>query len=493
MSPEDRALPLLLASFAGPDLPDDWRPLLADGLGGVCLFGSNLAGRLDLAAALTAAIREAGTTPLVAVDEEGGDVTRLHVRDGSPVLGAAALGRADDLALTYRVGAAVATDLRAAGIDLDLGPVADINSCPDNPVIGTRSFGADADLVARHVTAWVEGLQAGGVAACVKHFPGHGDTTGDSHLTTPTLQASPELLRARELLPFRAAIEAGAGAVMTSHLMVPAVDDRRPATLSRDVLRLLRQELGFTGAVVTDALDMAGVSAGRGIPEAAVLALEAGCDLLCLGPDQTADQIVTVRDAIGAAVRGGRLSEERLVQAAERIEALRALAVRRAGGGPPATTGPAGLDPRLDARLDAHLDAHLDAQLEPDLIRAARRAIRVDGVVPDLAGARVISVDTDANIAVGPGPWGLAPDLLVPPGGALPAGPLVVQVRDADRRPDVATMLATLDRDSVVVEWGWARDRTGWSSRAARLCTWGHSRPGIAAVQQIIREAGWDR
>ncbi|MEQ6900158.1 glycoside hydrolase family 3 N-terminal domain-containing protein [Nocardioides sp. YIM 152588] len=298
------ALRVLLASFAGPALPEEWRDLLVDGLGGICLFGSNLTGSRAETAALVDAVRAARPDALVAVDEEGGDVTRLHTRTASPALGAAVLGAADDVDLTEATGRAVGVDLAAVGIDLDLGPVADVNSNPDNPVIGTRSFGATPDLAARHVAAWVRGLQSAGVAACVKHFPGHGDTAQDSHLTLPVLEASEETLAARELPPFAAAVAAGAASVMTSHLVVPALDPELPATLSAPILGRLR-ELGFDGAIVSDALDMAGASgedgSGRGIPEAAVLALVAGADLLCVGPDKEAALIRETRAAIVAA------------------------------------------------------------------------------------------------------------------------------------------------------------------------------------------------
>ncbi len=158
-------------------------------------------------------------------------------------------------------------------------------------MIGVRSFGADPALAARHVAAYTRGLQGAGAGAVAKHFPGHGDTATDSHRALPTITVDADLLAARELVPFRAAVAAGTLGVMTSHILLPAIDPELPATLSAPVLRLLRDDLGFTGAIVSDALDMAGASKGRGIPEAAVLALAAGVDLLCIGTDNTADQL----------------------------------------------------------------------------------------------------------------------------------------------------------------------------------------------------------
>jgi beta-N-acetylhexosaminidase len=468
MSIESLALGVLLPSFRGPALPPDWAGLLEDGLGGICLFGSNLTGSLADVRALTDAVRRARPDALVAVDEEGGDVTRLHARTGSPVLGAAQLGAIDDVELTAATGRAVAADLVAAGVDLDLGPVADVNSNPDNPVIGTRSFGSDPALVGRHVAAWIGGLQSAGVAACVKHFPGHGATAQDSHLTLPVLDVPANVVRARELPPFAAAVDAGVAAVMTSHISVPAIDPDLPATFSRPVLSVLREELGYDGAIVSDALDMAGASAGRGIPEAAVLALVAGVDLLCIGPDKDAPLVREIQRAIVDAVGSGRLPEGRLVEAVDRVDRVRGLrgldTPSPSGSGYSTTEG------------------------------AARDALVVEGELPDLTDARVVSIGTPANIAVGEGPWGLRPDVVVAPGEALPDGPVVVQVRDAHRYPDVGAMLAALPDGALVVEWGWPGPRTGWQDRRiARICTRGCSMPMVAAVEELLRKAGWER
>ena len=291
MTLDSLALRVLLPSFAGTTVPADVLRLLEEGLGGLCLFGSNTADGPDAVAAYTADVRSVSPGAVIAVDEEGGDVTRLHVPDGSPVLGPLALGAADDLALTRAVGRAIGLELAAVGITLDLGPVADVNSNADNPVIGTRSFGSSASEAAAHVAAWTVGLQSAGVAACAKHFPGHGDTAEDSHLALPVLNVDMSMLAARELVPFVAAIEAGTAAVMTSHVVVPALDPALPATLSAPILGLLRDRLGFRGVIVSDALDMAGASAARGIPEAAVLSIAAGADLLCIGADNSVEQV----------------------------------------------------------------------------------------------------------------------------------------------------------------------------------------------------------
>ena len=462
---ERLALRVQLPAFPGTTLAPEVADLLAAGLGGVCLFGSNTADGPEATARLTAAVHRAAPRAVVAIDEEGGDVTRLHARSGSPVLGPAALGAADDLDLTRDAGRMVGAELVAAGVDLDLAPVADVNSNPDNPVIGTRSFGAEPRRAGEHVVAWLLGLQETGVAACVKHFPGHGDTAQDSHLALPTVDAGADLLAERELVPFAAAVEAGVAAVMTSHLLVPALDPDLPATLSPRVLALLRDRLGFTGAIVTDALDMAGASRGRGIPEAAVLSLLAGADLLCLGADKDVALVREVQEAVVAAVRSGRLPEARLVEAAGRVEALHRT---------PAEPRPTSTDQRA----------------------GAERALTLEGVLPDLSGAAVVSVTGRANIAIGEAVWGLPADGRVDPGPApdLPDGhgPLVVQVRDAHRHADVGALLEMLEsaRSVVVVEWGWPGPYDGTS---ARICTRGSSLPAVAAVRDLLRSAGWDR
>jgi len=469
---ETLALQVLLASFEGVTLPSEWEALLHEGLGGICLFGSNVSDDLR---ALTDAIHAANPAAVVAADEEGGDVTRLHVREGSTVLGPAVLGAVDDLDLTRAVGGLVAADLVAAGIDLALAPVADVNSNPDNPVIGTRSFASDPETVAVHVAAWVSGLQAAGVAACAKHFPGHGDTGEDSHLALPVLDVPLETLRRRELVPFAAAVEAGVRTVMTSHIVVPALDPHLPGTLSAPVLGLLREELGFDGVIVSDALDMAGASGSRSIPEAAVLSLAAGADLLCIGPDKPAALVRDVQGEIVRAVEEGRLSLDRLEEAAARVAGLTSGEVAAPATG--SQDVPAG-------------------ELAVALVDAAGRALVVEGEFPDLAGARVVSVDTRANIAVGDVPWGLAPDLTVAPGDAtadVGTGAVIVQVRDAHRRPEVGEMLdrlAAAGATAVVVEWGWPGPRHG---SFARICTRGCSRPGVQAVTDLLRKAGWNR
>jgi beta-N-acetylhexosaminidase len=317
------ALTVLQPGFTGTTAPDWLLRRLGEGLASVGLFGRNIASP-DQLAALTAQLRVERDDVLVAIDEEGGDVTRLEVRTGSSFPGNHALGAVDDVALTEAVARELGRRLAACGVNLNWAPSADVNSNPANPVIGVRSFGADTDLVARHTAAYVTGLQAAGVAACTKHFPGHGDTAVDSHHALPRIDADLSVLQSRELVPFRAAIAAGSRAVMSAHILVPALDPDRPATLSRRILTgLLREELGYDGLIVTDGMEMQAIAATYGIERGSVLAIAAGADAICVGGGLADDDTVRrLRDALVSAVRAGELPEERLADAANRVRAL---------------------------------------------------------------------------------------------------------------------------------------------------------------------------
>jgi beta-N-acetylhexosaminidase len=315
-------LTTVLPGFAGTTLPPWLAARLRAGLGGVCLFAGNITSLAQLRA-LTEEIYAANPQAVVAVDEEGGEVTRLFARAGSPYPGNAVLGRIDDLEVTRTVAEQVGWQLRRVGCNVTFAPTVDVNSNADNPVIGTRSFGAVAEQVARHGAAWIAGLQATGIAATAKHFPGHGDTAQDSHVALPVIDRSLDELRRRELPPFVAAIEAGTRLIMTSHIMLPQLDGQNPATMSRSALTgLLREELGFGGVIVSDALDMAGAASAGGMPETAVRALQAGCDLLCLGTDNTDQEVAAIEEAIGTAIADGRLDSGRVEQAAGRVLGL---------------------------------------------------------------------------------------------------------------------------------------------------------------------------
>lgn len=318
---------VLWPGFFGTEAPAWLLDELEDGLAGVVYFAQNIGDGLP---ALSASIRAANPHALIGVDEEGGSVTRLEAAEGSTVPGAAQLGLLDDVAATERTGAELARRLAAVGANVALGPVADVNTDPRNPVIGVRAYGADSDLVTRHAVATIDGIQDGGVAACVKHFPGHGDTHTDSHHALPEISLGIEEYERVHVEPFRAAIEAGVDAIMTAHIVVPAWGEV-PATLNPRVLGILRDE-GFDGVIITDALDMAAIRETVGIGGGAALALAAGADLLCIGnptnpgdaalPDQDRRDFLAARDGIVAALRDGSLSRERVEEAAGRVAAL---------------------------------------------------------------------------------------------------------------------------------------------------------------------------
>ncbi|MEV1062532.1 glycoside hydrolase family 3 protein [Streptomyces sp. NPDC050263] len=456
------ALTVLQPGFPGTTAPDWLLRRLGEGLASVGLFGRNIASPEQLAA-LTAQLRAERGDVLVAIDEEGGDVTRLEVRTGSSFPGNHALGAVDDVSLTLEVAAELGRRLAECGVNLNWAPSADVNSNPANPVIGVRSFGPDPDLVARHTAAYVTGLQSAGVAACTKHFPGHGDTAVDSHHALPRIDADPAVLADRELTPFRAAIAAGSRAVMTAHILVPALDPARPATLSPRILTtLLREELGYDGLIVTDGMEMQAVAATYGIERGSVLAIAAGADAICVGGGLADDETVRrLRDALITAVRTGELPEQRLADAAERVRALARWAATEAKTGAAHTPEGAAHAGRADIGLVA-----------------ARRALRLTGgdVFTPLSEAPFVAAFTPvANFAVGDEtPWGVAAELLrllpgtetgsfagVDAGHAalVAAGErrIVVVVRDEHRHPWMATALDTVltaRPDTVVVEMG---------------------------------------
>lgn len=273
----------------------------------------------EVAARLNHLQRLARLPLLVASDLEGGSSFRLTGGTGFPTnMGVGASGSEAD---AYDMGRVIAEEGRRVGIHVTFSPVADVNNNPANPIINTRSFGGDPALVARLVAAQVRGTQDAGMVATAKHFPGHGDTGTDSHLALPVVDADWERLRTVELVPFKAAIDAGVGMVMSAHIALPRIDSgrTRPATLVPEILTgILRDSLGFTGMIVTDALDMAGVVKAYGPAEAAVRALLAGSDILL----QPTDPVIAVR-AVSQAVRDGRVSEARLDRSVLRVLELK--------------------------------------------------------------------------------------------------------------------------------------------------------------------------
>ena len=272
----------------------------------------------------TRTLQDVADYPLLfGVDQEGGPFTTYRVDDATVFPGNMALAATGEPELARQVGAAVGEELAYAGFNLNFAPVVDVNSNPDNPIIGVRSFGADPAAVARLGVAYLEGLDAAGVAGVAKHFPGHGDTDVDSHLGLPSVTGERTRLDTVELTPFRALIEADIPGVMTAHVVFPALEPSVPATLSSAALTdLLKDDLGFGGMVVTDFMDMQAITDNYGAGEAAVRSVVAGADLVLLGSDlQTQRQVVT---ALREAVSSGRLSEVRVRDAVAQTEAVAA-------------------------------------------------------------------------------------------------------------------------------------------------------------------------
>jgi beta-N-acetylhexosaminidase len=310
---------LLIAGFNGYELSPELRSIARDfGLGGVILFARNVADPEQVSEVAFNAFRlTSDVPPWVSIDQEGGRVARLKApfTEWPPM---ATLGRSGDLALAERFARALATELKAVGITLDYAPVLDVHTNPTNPVIGDRALSETASEVARLGAAIVRTLQSEGIAACGKHFPGHGDTSTDSHHELPLVEHPPERLRETEFRPFTAAIEAGVATIMTAHVLVPSLDDQRPATLSKRIVTdVLRHELRFDGVILSDDLEMKAVASEFPVPESAVMAIDAGCDgvLVCSGDHA---RQVEALEALIHAVENGTLPLKRVDDALTR-------------------------------------------------------------------------------------------------------------------------------------------------------------------------------
>ncbi len=310
---------LLIAGFDGHHVPAELRSLAKEfGLGGVILFARNVADPEQVAELAFEASRLVADVPVwVSIDQEGGRVARLKrpFTEWPPM---ATLGRSGDVGLAERFARALAAELKAVGVTLDYAPVLDVHTNPKNPVIGDRALADRAALVAELGAAIVRTLQAEGIAACGKHFPGHGDTSTDSHHELPLVEHPPERLRETEFVPFRAAIDARVATIMTAHVLVPSLDESRPATLSRRlVTEILRRELGFEGVILSDDLEMKAIASQYDVPAAAVMAIEAGCDgvLICSGAH---DVQAAALEALIHAVEDERIPWSRVEDALKR-------------------------------------------------------------------------------------------------------------------------------------------------------------------------------
>jgi beta-N-acetylhexosaminidase len=327
---ERQAASLFTVGFDGRTVSDDLKGLLARGVGGVISFARNIGSPAEVLELNREVKRTAKRPLLLAVDQEGGPVARLR-RGFTELPPMRSVGATGDPALSRALGKLVARELRAVGFDMNYAPVLDVDTNPQNPVIGARSFGRTAELVSAMGVAFAAGLEAAGVAACGKHFPGHGDTSQDSHLELPRLPHPLERLERVELVPFRAAARAEIASFMTAHVIFEAVDPHHPATMSRAVLTgILREKLGFDGLVVTDDIEMKAIAENYGVEDAVRLGLAAGVDhFLCCHTAAWAHRAI---DAVVRAVESGTLSREILDTATRRFATVRSRFERPVGG-----------------------------------------------------------------------------------------------------------------------------------------------------------------
>jgi beta-N-acetylhexosaminidase len=319
---------LFVVGFSGHEVPPSAEELFVrHGVGGAIMFKRNIEDAAQVVALNTQLFeigRRCASPLIVSVDQEGGRVARLRgIATDVPamrVVGKAAQTEPD---LPYRLGAMMARELVALGFHWDFAPVVDVDTNPDNPVIGERSFSRDAHVVADVAARFIEGMQGQGVAACAKHFPGHGDTDVDSHLALPRLPHSMQRLRDVELVPFREACARGVASVMTAHVMFPALDDTEPATLSPAILQqLLRRELGYDGVCVSDDLEMAAVAQRYDVEVLVEKGLNAGCDLFLICHDN--DKAARAVEAAHRLVESGAVPVARVTDALRRVAAMKA-------------------------------------------------------------------------------------------------------------------------------------------------------------------------
>jgi beta-N-acetylhexosaminidase len=471
----------LLGSFVGTQAPPWMLRAVRDGLGGVLLFAQNVVDDAQVAE-LCAQLRDARADVVIAIDEEGGDVTRLDAARGSDTPSPAAFGFVDEARLTTEAYARLGKRVRGLGIDLTLAPCADINSNPRNPIIGVRSFGTTPELVGRHVVAAIEGFHDGGVSVCAKHFPGHGDTSADTHLGPARVTASMTTLTRRELVPFVAAIDAGVDAILTAHLVADAIDTE-PVSVSAAWTKHLRGVMGFDGVIITDALDMDAVAEGRGIDgvaDAAVHALRAEADFLCLGSNFDESMTNAVIDRVVAAIGDAQIERTALDRSRRRIAALHRP-----------------VSPATDSDSDSGA-----ARL------VAERAIAVDGRLP--AGPfAVLECRPPGSMACFNVTWGIADALrrrgwhmatiiesdpiesacsrLLVEAGDLP---VLVVVRDAGvhvwQNAVIDTLVRARPTSVVVAELGWPNGRP--AGVAAHVVTHGAARSSAHALIDCLAQ-----
>ncbi len=493
LADEELAGQTMIVFFRGAELDEaTWRRLDRIRPGGVILYSAsgNVKDAGQVARLVDDLQRRAShwaLPPFVAVDQEGGRVNRLT--EGVVAFpGAMALGATGDETLSGRVARATAEQLRELGITFDFAPVADVNVNAANPVIGVRSFGSDAEETARLASAWIGPFAESGVLCSAKHFPGHGDTDVDSHLGLPRIPHSRSRMEAVELLPFRRMIDAGVPAVMTAHVVVPALErDGVPATFSRAVLQeLLREELGFRGLIVSDSLGMGALDREWGIVESALRSLEAGADLLVLGADRghEPEEQTAVHEALVEALRSGRLDRDRLEASLARIAAAKE-ALGLFDDARPRLFGPTADDAR--------------EALAREVAERALTLLRGDGSLP-LKGPVPFLFPRQREERLRP--LTTACPLLKPVAyseeapeeerlrliEALEDEPLiVVAAYDLNRKPETAGLLAALDeRRLLLLSLGGPYDLTALPDAASALAAYGDDRATLEALSRLL-------
>ena len=425
--------------FGGAVVPEWIKPWLEKGLGSVTLFASNTP-NFEVTTKLIKELRSYNPHVIITIDEEGGDVTRLFVREGSRYPTPALLGQCDDEELTYSSYHSMGTVLRELGIDMTYAPVADVVAFENNPIVGVRSFGMSTDVVTRHIGQAVRGLQNAGVGACVKHFPGHGAVLEDSHHDLPHIKMGLADYESQHILPFKQAVNSGVAGVMIGHLIIEALDKKLPASLSGKVIQeYLRGILKFDGLVVSDALDMGAIGGPAKIHESALKALTAGTDLLCFsGMGDQSQFVLSSFDWIKSAIDSGSLSITSLQESEKRITDWRQKINSKSA-----------TSPLIDFK---------------ELIRG----FEISGSVELDAGViNLVEIGTKPTIAAGDVSWGMhrelravgiACDIHASDAESLSTKKLVVAFRDAYRD---APLLATLNRlydrypEAIFIDMGW--------------------------------------
>jgi len=425
--------------FGGPVVPEWIKPWLENGLGSVTLFASNTPS-FEVAERLISELRSYNPELLIAIDEEGGDVTRLFVREGSRYPTPALLGQCDNEDLTFRSFSSMGSILKKLGVDITYAPVADVVAYEDNPIVGVRSFGMSTEVVDRHVIKAIQGLQNSGVGACVKHFPGHGAVSEDSHHDLPRITLSLNDYEEKHIKPFKDAIAAGVSAVMIGHLIAECLDSELPASISPTVLqKYLRGTLNFEGLIVTDALDMGAIGGPTKIHEAALKALSAGADLLCFsGMGDQSQFVANSFNWIQSAISRNELSVDSLYESSERIKNWRTRS---------------GINESRDENINFK-------ELIPGFEISGDIELNSEAV-------NLVEIGTKPTIAAGDVSWGMhkelrsvgiACDIHASDAENLSSKKLVVAFRDAYRD---APLLATLNRlnhrfpDAIFIDMGW--------------------------------------